>query len=99
MWIDKQFFHRATNVIAEADIRGYSINRFVNRRAIKKCKVCSNIVEGLDMQEEDTFRDRLLVLLNFINNPSGETDCTYKSQCQVKFAAVRTDFNSRHFRT
>ncbi len=52
--MDKQFFHRATYIIAEADTRGYSINW----RAIKKeNSVCSSIVEGLDMLEEDTFHE------------------------------------------
>ncbi len=58
MRIEKQFFHRATNIIAKADIRGYSINRFIYGRAIKSEKsVSSSIVEGLDMLEGDTFRE------------------------------------------
>ncbi len=58
MRIDKQFFHRATNVIAKADIRGYSINIFIYRRAKKSEKsVCSSKVERLDMLEGDTFRE------------------------------------------
>ncbi len=52
MRLDKQFFHRATYIRAEAE----NINRFINRRAIKSEKiVCSSIVKRFDLLEEDTF--------------------------------------------
>ncbi len=37
--MNKQFFHWATYFIAQAGVRGYRFNWFVDRRAIKKKKI------------------------------------------------------------
>ncbi len=65
MRINKQFFHRATNFIAKSDI-----NRIHQLKGHKKSEksVCSSIVEGLDMLEEDTFREWTVRNENRINS-------------------------------